>query len=125
MSDDGDGLRHRDAGRDRGRFQTTRWSVVRRAVVGGERTGDEESRAALGSLVELYWYPLYAFARRHGQDDHDAMDLTQGFFAHLLAGATSFSVFASAAGYWAMRGFWRLQTVRQWEQRKRVRERKT
>ena len=35
------------------------------------------------------------------------------------------SVLASAAGYWAMRGFWRLQTVRQWEQRKRVRGRKT
>ena len=29
---------------------------------------------------------------------------------------------ASAAGYWAMRGFWRLQTVRQWERRKRARE---
>ena len=31
---------------------------------------------------------------------------------------------ASAAGYWAMRGFWRLQTVRQWERRKHVRERR-
>jgi uncharacterized protein (DUF2062 family) len=31
------------------------------------------------------------------------------------------SVLASAAGYWAMRGFWRLQTVRQWERRKRAR----
>lgn len=34
------------------------------------------------------------------------------------------SGFASAAGCWAMRGFWRPQTVRQWERCKRVRERK-
>ena len=38
---------------------------------------------------------------------------------------TMVAVLASAAGYWAMRGFWRLQTVRQWERRKRARERKT
>lgn len=32
------------------------------------------------------------------------------------------AVLASVAGYWTIRGFWRLQTVRQWERRKRSRE---
>ncbi|MEO8429695.1 MAG: sigma-70 family RNA polymerase sigma factor [Verrucomicrobiota bacterium] len=30
------------------------------------------------------WYPLYAFLRRKGRSPHDAQDLTQEFFAHLL-----------------------------------------
>jgi RNA polymerase sigma factor (sigma-70 family) len=46
----------------------------------------QQARIALGVLIETYWYPLYAFARHRGHSDHDAMDLTQGFFAHLLAG---------------------------------------
>ncbi|MBI2926207.1 MAG: sigma-70 family RNA polymerase sigma factor [Verrucomicrobia bacterium] len=47
----------------------------------------EESRAtqALESLCRTYWYPLYAFLRRQGHSAEDAQDLTQGFFAHLLA----------------------------------------
>lgn len=65
-----------------GRFNTTRWSVVLRA--GASPTGD--TRQALSELIETYWYPLYAFSRRQGQSDHDAMDLTQGFLTHLLAG---------------------------------------
>lgn len=32
----------------------------------------------------MYWYPLYAFARRCGRAPEDAEDLTQGFFARLL-----------------------------------------
>jgi len=43
-----------------------------------------ESRAALSELCRLYWYPLYAFARRSGYDASDAEDLTQSFFLHLL-----------------------------------------
>ncbi|HEX8914954.1 MAG TPA: sigma factor [Humisphaera sp.] len=67
------------------RFDTTHWSVVRRA--GAAAAGSpEDARAAMGGLVETYWYPLYAFARRRGHADHDAMDLTQGFFAHLMGG---------------------------------------
>ena len=41
-------------------------------------------QAALSDLCEHYWYPLYAFARRRGYGPHDAQDLTQGFFLHLL-----------------------------------------
>jgi RNA polymerase sigma-70 factor (ECF subfamily) len=33
-----------------------------------------------------YWYPLYAFVRRRGHDPSEAEDLTQEFFARLLAG---------------------------------------
>jgi RNA polymerase sigma-70 factor (ECF subfamily) len=35
-------------------------------------------------LCSLYWYPLYAFARRKGLDAEAAADLVQGFFADLL-----------------------------------------
>ena len=61
-------------------FQTTRWTVVRRAV------GSDEAmaRQALSVLCEGYWYPIYAFIRRSGKSPHDAEDLTQGFFARLL-----------------------------------------
>jgi RNA polymerase sigma factor (sigma-70 family) len=65
------------------RFATTRWSVV--LAAGGE--GSDEQRLALGQLIECYWYPLYAFARRQGHKNDDAMDLTQAFFTHLLDGS--------------------------------------
>ncbi|MGI9456973.1 MAG: RNA polymerase sigma factor [Aeoliella sp.] len=39
---------------------------------------------ALERLCQAYWYPLYAFARRSGQNPADAEDLTQGFFQKLL-----------------------------------------
>jgi len=43
-----------------------------------------ESRDALARLCERYWYPLYAYVRRHGHDRDEAQDLTQDFFARLL-----------------------------------------
>lgn len=61
-------------------FATTCWSVVLRA---GAHPSDETHRA-LTELIYSYWYPLYAFARRQGNGNDDALDLTQGFFAHLL-----------------------------------------
>jgi RNA polymerase sigma-70 factor (ECF subfamily) len=65
-------------------FQTTRWSLVRRAG----SADDAEARAALAALCAAYWYPLYAFIRRSGAGPHEAEDLTQGFFARLLEKAT-------------------------------------
>jgi DNA-directed RNA polymerase specialized sigma24 family protein len=61
-------------------FETTQWSVV---VAAG---GDDSSaaRAALATLCEAYWYPLYAYVRRRGTNADDARDLTQGFLASLL-----------------------------------------
>ena len=43
-----------------------------------------EAGAALGSLCEAYWYPLYAYVRRQGYEAEDAKDLTQAFFAQLI-----------------------------------------
>jgi RNA polymerase sigma factor (sigma-70 family) len=63
-----------------GRFTTTHWSLVL-AAAGSE---DAHSREALAQLCEVYWYPLYAFVRRHGHGPHDAQDLTQEFFMRLL-----------------------------------------
>jgi RNA polymerase sigma factor (sigma-70 family) len=45
---------------------------------------EQGGSAALAELCRLYWYPLYAFARRRGHSPEDAEDLTQGFFLHLL-----------------------------------------
>ena len=61
-------------------FRTTRWSQVLAARDGSET----ESRQALGELCEAYWYPLYAFVRRHGHSEEEARDLTQAYFAQVL-----------------------------------------
>ena len=61
-------------------FATTRWSVVLTAA----RNDTTRAQAALEKLCCTYWYPLYAYVRRRGYSAHDAQDLTQGFFAHLL-----------------------------------------
>lgn len=61
-------------------FATTRWSVVLTAA----RNDTTKAHAALEKLCGTYWYPLYAYVRRRGYSAHDAQDLTQGFFAHLL-----------------------------------------
>jgi len=63
-------------------FVTTHWSVVLTAG----RSDTTRAHAALSRLCETYWYPLYAFIRRQGHNPHDAQDLTQEFFARLLAG---------------------------------------
>ena len=61
-------------------FPTTLWTVVLHA-------GQDEpaqARTALAQLCQGYWYPLYSFVRHRGYSAHDAQDLTQAFFAHLL-----------------------------------------
>lgn len=65
----------------RDRFATTRWSVV----VSARSSGTPEAGKALASLCEDYWFPLYAFVRRAGYSADDSQDLTQEFFARLLA----------------------------------------
>ena len=42
------------------------------------------AQEALEKLCRTYWYPIYAYLRRRGCGEHDAQDLTQGFFAQLL-----------------------------------------
>ncbi|MEM0897389.1 MAG: sigma-70 family RNA polymerase sigma factor [Verrucomicrobiota bacterium] len=38
----------------------------------------------MSELCRVYWYPLYAYARRAGRSPEDAEDLTQGFLLALL-----------------------------------------
>jgi DNA-directed RNA polymerase specialized sigma24 family protein len=60
-------------------FPTTHWTLVTRG-----REGGAVRQAALEELCRACWYPIYAFLRRRGHAQHDAEDLTQGFFAKLL-----------------------------------------
>ena len=62
-------------------FVTTHWSVV----LAARDKSLPDSAAALEALCRAYWYPLYAFVRRQGHAACDAQDLTQEFFARLLA----------------------------------------
>jgi len=62
-------------------FAATHWSMVRRAV----GSHDDAAAKALGSLCEAYWPPVYAYLRCHGHAPHEAEDLTQEFFAEMLA----------------------------------------
>ena len=62
-------------------FLTTHWSVV----LAAKDKSSPESAAALEALCSTYWFPLYAFVRRQGHSPSDAQDLTQEFFARLLA----------------------------------------
>jgi RNA polymerase sigma factor (sigma-70 family) len=65
---------------DARQFATTHWSVVLTAnCPDGAR-----AQVALDKLCQTYWYPLYAFVRRHGYGPQDAEDLTQAFFAFFL-----------------------------------------
>jgi len=59
-----------------GFFATTRWTMVRAAGA----SADE----ALETPCTAYWFPLYAYVRRHGFSKEDAEDLTQAFFTKLL-----------------------------------------
>jgi len=61
-------------------FPNTRWTLVLEF-----RSGSEQHRErAFEELCQVYWKPLYTYARGHGHSSHDAEDLTQGFLAKLL-----------------------------------------
>ncbi|MCO5051906.1 MAG: sigma-70 family RNA polymerase sigma factor [Verrucomicrobiae bacterium] len=62
-------------------FATTHWTVV--LAAGQQHTS--QSDHALEELCRTYWFPLYAYVRRHGHVKADAEDLTQAFFARFLA----------------------------------------
>jgi RNA polymerase sigma-70 factor (ECF subfamily) len=62
-------------------FATTHWTVV--LAAGRQHT--PQADGALEELCRTYWFPLYAYVRRHGHSKEDAEDLTQAFFARFLA----------------------------------------
>lgn len=59
-------------------FQTTNWSVI-------ARLDSPDFSEALAQLCQQYWYPVYAFVRRHTSDVHRSEDLTQGFFCKVIS----------------------------------------
>ena len=65
-------------------FPTTSWSLVRRVQKGT----DDDAQKAMEEICRLYWYPIYAYARRSGFGPHDAEDLAQLFFQQMIARET-------------------------------------
>jgi RNA polymerase sigma factor (sigma-70 family) len=63
-----------------GAFVTTQWTRVLEA-----RGNSPEAKAALSDLCAAYYNPVFAFIRRSAPDEETARDLTQEFFARLLA----------------------------------------
>jgi len=61
-------------------FTTTHWSLV--LGVGGDDS--KTAQAALEDLCRMYYQPIFQYASQHGRSLHEAQDLTQAFFAHLL-----------------------------------------
>jgi RNA polymerase sigma-70 factor (ECF subfamily) len=59
----------------------TRWTLVLRA-----RGESPAAQSALSELCEAYYAPVLTFIRQSGCQQEVARDLTQGFFAMLLAG---------------------------------------
>jgi len=64
----------------RAAFPTTRITLIHTAQ--GEPGAD--AHAALSTLCDAYWYPIYAYVRRLGHSHEEAEDLTQGFFTRVL-----------------------------------------
>ncbi len=64
-----------------GAFVTTRWSCVLEA-----RGASPAARAALGELCAAYWSPVFRFLCCEGRSEDIARELTQEFFARMLAG---------------------------------------
>jgi len=64
-------------------FPSTHWSVVLQAGLDDK----DEADSALDSLCRLYWYPLYSYVRRTGRPHHEAEDMVQALFTHLIATA--------------------------------------
>ena len=62
-------------------FVTTQWTQVLEA-----RGDSPAARTALSDLCTAYYEPVFAFIRRNGADEELTRDLTQEFFARLLAG---------------------------------------
>src|ERR1017187_1504686 len=63
-----------------GGFMETRWTLVLRA-----RGQSPAAQSALGELCKAYYAPVLMFIRQTGRPEEAARDLTQEFFARLVA----------------------------------------
>jgi RNA polymerase sigma-70 factor (ECF subfamily) len=67
-----------------GGFHTTPWTQIL-----GLRVLDEAGRRGVkGRVISQYWKPVYCYLRRRGNDNEEAKDLTEGFFADVVLGRT-------------------------------------
>ena len=71
-----------DSRRLLGAFAPTRWTLILRA-----RGETPAARAALSELCEAYYQPVLRFLCREGREEDAARELTQEFFARVLAGS--------------------------------------
>ena len=62
------------------KFPETRWSIILNLKKGSNK----DREIALEEICNLYWFPLYAFARNKGYSPADSEDLTQDFLFNLL-----------------------------------------
>jgi len=62
-------------------FPATQWTAV---VELQKKNGSVAAGLALEELCKKYWQPLYSYARKIGYSQHDAQDLTQGFFSYVV-----------------------------------------
>lgn len=62
------------------RFATTRWSMVMHTAA----SSAVDANAALAELVQRYWYPVYAYARRSGHTPPIAQDIARSFLSLLM-----------------------------------------
>ncbi len=65
---------------DANSFAPTRWTLVLEA-----RGGSPAAQAALSELCGAYYQPVFRFLQREGRSEDTARELTQEFFARLLA----------------------------------------
>ena len=63
-------------------FAPTRWTLILRA-----RGETPEARSALSELCEAYYQPVLRFLCPEGREEDAARELTQEFFARVLAGS--------------------------------------
>ncbi len=61
-------------------FATTNWSLVLAVM----DTAPDRASEALEHLCSRYWFPVYAYVRRCGNEVHQAEDLTQEFFQYVI-----------------------------------------
>src|SRR5262245_3550692 len=61
-------------------FDTTHWSLV----VQAQDCTAPRAQAALATLCQSYWYPMYAYIRRQSASADEAEELTQEFFTLFL-----------------------------------------
>lgn len=60
-------------------FLTTHWSLIEDI-----HSQEDRNTSLIGSLLELYWKPVYCYLRQKGYGNEEAKDLTQGFFHEIV-----------------------------------------